>query len=60
MFLKLRNESVSFPPTPFCLVELVEFDEAIDLLRDRGVDVPMIIAVFRESLQISFELLISC
>ena len=56
----MRNESVSVPPTSFSPVELVEFDEAVDLLRNGGVKVPVVLAIFRESLKIGFELLIFC
>ena len=60
VFFYVRNESISVPPTSFSLVELVEFDEAVDLLRNSGVKVPVVIAIFCESLQIGFELLIFC
>ena len=36
---------MGIPPALFCLVEPVEFYEAVDLLRDSGVQVPVVVII---------------
>jgi hypothetical protein len=51
----MRDEFIGVRPTPLRLVELVEFDEAVDLLRNGGVEIPVVIAVSCEFLKIKFS-----
>jgi hypothetical protein len=57
---QMRNEIVGVPPTLLRFVESVKFNEAVDLLRNGGVEIPVVIAISCEFFQISFELLVFC
>jgi hypothetical protein len=55
-----REEVVGVAPALFCLVEPAEFSEAVDLLRDGGLQVPVVVVISWEVLQVGFELLVFC
>ena len=46
---------MSILPAPFGIVEPIKFDQAVDLLRDRGLQVPNVIVVIPERLQLGFD-----
>jgi hypothetical protein len=49
---------VGVPPALLCLVEATKFYEAVDLLCDSGVQVPVVIVIPWEVLQVSFKSLV--
>jgi len=45
-------------PAPFGIVEPIKFDQTVDLLRDRRLQVPNVIIIIPERLQLGFNPLI--